>query len=339
MKPASSKKHWSQLSTDEQIRFWQGVDAGETSSFLVPVQRKATRKVRGSHSTRPKCEKPAWFRPAHYKQLGGQLGHAYNRLVTKDAETGQPKLRMRMSLHPYYITHRQKAGRKNRFKPEKASLLDATWPVWVSFCDAGKHSVGMCVSRLATEVSPKDSNGNVIPETAVTVSRMSRLIDEQVRYGVLAVSDEKEWDRESGQYFPKYVWLTEVAFKMLGVDMQKLAKDQEKALRKSEERRRLIEDGILTADEDISPHTARSRWYEKKRADALRFRREKGAMRKRAKRLARLPLDVQLFEMMNHIRKTMPAGESLFCNDERLEQLAVRQLYQMELFNVQETPD
>ncbi len=45
-----------------------------------------------------------------------------------------------------------------------------------------------------------------------------------------------------------------------------------------------------------------------------------------ANRLARLPLDVQLFEMMNHIRKTMPAGESLFCNDERLEQLAVRQL-------------
>jgi len=337
MKPAS-EKHWSQLSTEEQIRFWQRVDAGETMSFLVPVQRKATRKVRGSHTTRPKCEKPTWFRPAHYKQLGGQLGHAYNRLVMKDAKTGQPKLRMRMSLHPYYIAHRQKAGRKNRFKPEKAGLLDAIWPAWISFCDAGKHSVGMCVSRLATEMSPKDSNGNVIPETAVTVSRISRLIDEQIRYGVLAVSDEKEWDRESGQYFPKYVWLTSIAFEMLGVDMQKLARDQEKALRKSQERLRLIEEGILSADEDISAHTARSRWYEKKRADALRFRREKGAIRKRANRLAKLPLDAQLYEVTNYIRKTMPAGESLFCNDERLERLAARQLFQMELLNVKDPP-
>ena len=338
MKPSLPKKHWSQLSTEEQIQFWQGVQAGETASFLVPVKKKSTRHVRGNHSTQAKCEKPEWFRPTHYRQLGGQLGRAYNRLVMKDPVTGRPKLRMRMSLHPYYITHRHRAGRKNRFKPEKASLLDATWPVWISFCDAGKHSVGMCVTRLAREVSPKDSNGNVIPEKAVTVSRMSRLIDEQVRYGVLSVSDEKEWDRESGRYFPKYVWLTEIAFKMLGVDMEKLARGQEKALRKSEERFRLIADNIITAEENISAHEARKRWYEKKRSEALRFRREKGAMRKRANRLAKLPPDAQLFEMMDHIRKTMPAGESLFCSDERLEHLAVTRLYQMDLFIAHEAP-
>ncbi|WP_130835888.1 plasmid replication initiator RepA [[Erwinia] mediterraneensis] len=338
MKQNTPTRHWSQLSTEEQILFWQDVDAGKTTSFLVPVKKKFTRHVRGNHSTRPKCEKPEWFRPARYKQLGGQLGYAYNRLVKKDPVSGQPRLRMRMSLHPYYITHRQQAGRKNHFKPEKARLLDASWPLWISFCDAGRHSVGMCITRLAHEVSPKDSKGNVIPETAVTVSRMSRLIAEQVRYGVLAVSDEKAWDRESGQWFPKYVWLTDTAFRMLGVDMEKLAKEQEKALRKSEERRQLIAEGIISGDEVISAHTARKRWYDKKRADALRFRRERGAMRKRASLLAKLPQDMQLFEMMKHIRRTMPAGESLFCNNDRLEQLAIHQLCQMNLFMAREAP-
>ncbi len=40
----------------------------------------------------------------------------------------------------------------------------------------------MSVTRLAKEISPKDSKGNVIPELEVTVSRLSRLLAEQVRF-------------------------------------------------------------------------------------------------------------------------------------------------------------
>lgn len=125
---------------------------------------------------------------------------------------------------------------------------------------------------------------------------------------------------------------------MLSVDMTKLADEQAKALHKSEERRRLIAEGVMNENEDISAHTARRRWFEKKRSEAIRFRREKGAMRKRANRLSSYPRDAQVFEMMSHIRKTMPACESLYCDNRRLEQLAIRQLYQMELFISQEAP-
>lgn len=98
-----SPQHWSQLSTEDQIRFWEHVDEGDASSFLVTPEKKRTRRRRGDHSTKPKCENPSWFRPAHYKALGGQLGHAYNRLVKKDPVTGQYSLRMHMSLHPFYV--------------------------------------------------------------------------------------------------------------------------------------------------------------------------------------------------------------------------------------------
>ncbi|ENI7034693.1 replication initiation protein, partial [Escherichia coli] len=176
-------QHWSQLSTEDQIRFWEEYEAGRATSFLIEPERKRTLRRRGEHSTKPKCENPSWFRPARYKALSGQLGHAYNRLVKKDPVTGQYSLRMRMSLHPFYVQKREFAGRKYAFRPERRRLLDTIWPVLVSFSDAGTHTVGMCVSRLAREISPKDSKGNVIPELEVTVSRLSRLLAEQVRFG------------------------------------------------------------------------------------------------------------------------------------------------------------
>lgn len=80
-----SKRHWSELSPEEQVRFWQDYEAGIESSFLVLQENKGgtTKRRRGEHSTKPKCENPAWFRPDNYKALGGQLGHAYNRLVKR----------------------------------------------------------------------------------------------------------------------------------------------------------------------------------------------------------------------------------------------------------------
>ena len=80
--------HWSDLPKDELTRFWQDVDAGTQGNFLIAPVKKLTRRKRGEHSTKAKCENPAWYRPEHYKKLSGQLGHAYNRLVKNRA--GQP---------------------------------------------------------------------------------------------------------------------------------------------------------------------------------------------------------------------------------------------------------
>src|SRR5699024_9522731 len=162
---------------------------------------------RGEHSTRPKCENPSWYRPASYKALSGQLAHAAHRLVKKDPVTGEQSLRMHTSSHPFYVQKRIFAGRKYAVRPVIQVLCDAIFPVLVSLRDAGTHTVGMSVSRLAREISPKDSKGKVIPELEVTVSRLSRLLAEQVRFGVLGVSEETMWDRETRQRLPRYVWI------------------------------------------------------------------------------------------------------------------------------------
>ncbi|EIW8943593.1 replication initiation domain protein [Klebsiella pneumoniae UHKPC179] len=120
-------------------------------------------------------------------------------------------------------------------------------------------------------------------------------------------------------------------FQMLGVDLEKLDAEQQKKLRQSEEHRRLIEEGILREDEEISPRAARERWYRQKTLDALKFRRQRGAERKRANRLARYSRERQIHEMSLHILKTMPADEAYWCTTERLQQLAIQNLYQLEL--------
>ena len=323
--------HWSELPADELTRLWQNVDAGTQGNFLTAPVKKLTRRTRGEHSTKPKCENPAWYRPEHYKKLSGQLGHAYNRLVKKDKVTGQVSLRMHVSRHPLYVAGRRKAGRKYGFRPERQRLLDALWPVLISFCDAGKHTVGMCISRLAKEMSAKDAKGNVIPETEVTVSRLSRLIEEQVRFGVLGLAEERTWDRESRSWLPVYVYITPAGFQMLGIDMDKLLKEQETKLRLSAERERLIHEGAMSEHDDITPHKARQCWSGQKRRDALTYRRKKGAERKRANNLIKLPAAERLHVMEKWVFKTLSHDEAYWCTPERLTQLAVQHLYQLDL--------
>lgn len=165
----------------------------------------------------------------------------------------------------------------------------------------------------------------------MTVSRLSRLLAEQVRFGVLGVSEESMWDRETRQRLPRYVWITPAGWQMLGVDMVKLHEQQLKRLRESEIRQQLIREGVLNEDEDISVHAARKRWYLQRTQDALKHRREKAAARKRANRLKTLPADSQIYEMSRHILKRMPADEAYWCTPEQLQQLAIRELYQLEL--------
>ncbi|HGT3805984.1 TPA: replication initiation protein, partial [Escherichia coli] len=66
--------HWSELSPEEQILFWEDYESGRATSFLVEPEKRSTKRRRGGHSTKPKCENPSWFRPDNYKALGGQLG-------------------------------------------------------------------------------------------------------------------------------------------------------------------------------------------------------------------------------------------------------------------------
>lgn len=62
---------------------------------------------------------------------------------------------------------------------------------------------------------------------------------------------------------------------MLGVDMDKLFKEQEKKLRQSAEREQLIREGVMSEHDDVQAHSARKCWSGRKRQEALVYRRKK----------------------------------------------------------------
>ncbi|EFX1392797.1 replication initiation protein, partial [Shigella sonnei] len=58
---------------------------------------------------------------------------------------------------------------------------------------------------------------------------------------------------------------------------------------------------------------------------------EKAAASKRANRLKKLPVDQQIYEMAEYLRKRLPPDEAYFCSDDHLKRLAIRELRQLEL--------
>lgn len=143
-----------------------------------------------------------------------------SRLVAKDKRTGKMTLRQRMSRHPYFVHLRDAAGRKRDFRPEKQALYDAMWPLCVQRADLATSVVTFNGSKLADELSPKDENGDVIPETRVEPSRISRLFEEWERYGLIERPD-LEMDPVTGYCMPRHIVLTDQFWQLCGIDMNK----------------------------------------------------------------------------------------------------------------------
>lgn len=118
---------------------------------------------------------------------------------------------------------------------------------------------------------------------------------------------------------------------MLGVDLMKLQEQQLKKLRECEERQALIKEGLLGEHEEISVLRARKRWYEQRSREALHYRRAKAPHVSVQTVWPECPRDRQVYEMTCWLKKTLPADELYGYSADKLEQLAVRHLYQLEL--------
>jgi hypothetical protein len=294
-----------------------------------PVVHGKTRRRRGTHSTKPKCENPVYFRPDNFKQLPGQLGHAYRRLTAKNRETGEVSLRIRVSKHVYFLALRNAVGRQRGFRPERQKLLDALFVLLISSCDIARHIVQLNVENLAKGLSPKDENGNVIPGQEVTPCRVSRLIQQLIDYGILSLPAEelalsKRWDSLNGHYFPKHVIITREGFKLTGIDLDKLYAEQEARLYAEAE-------GWVQPGEEISVKAARARWYEQMRYATAQRRREEAKRQKRINKLSGLSKDDRLLEMAGFLLKTLPFEEQLHMTADSLEKLAWKHLWQLDL--------
>ena len=172
-----------------------------------------------------------------------------------------------------------------------------------------------------------NEDGQIIPETAVTVSRVSRLIDELARFGIV-LAPETEWDYVNGCRFPKHIIITEEGWRLTGVDMDKLRAEQE-------ERLRAIEDGILQPGEAMTVKEARKRWYERCRHQTILSRRTRAIEGKQRRKLAELPFDERKRQVAERIFRDMK-GDIHHLTPQQFEKMVWTQLYQLELVNMEQ---
>lgn len=294
----------------------------EQQTLAAPFIR-AGRRHRGTHSTACKCPEPVWFAPDDYRPLPGEFGHAMRKLVVKDRHSGRQRLRRSVSRDPYFVFLRKAAGRERGFRPERRALIDAIFPLLVQRADLATWVVTVNVSRLADELSPKDENGNVIPETRVMPSRLSRLFAELERYGLVELP-ELDWDPVEEYYFPRHIVLTDRFWQLCGVNMDKL-------LLQRNERLEAEADGIIEPGTQDSVRVARRRWYDKMRVATLMKRREKAVREKRRKKLGKLPLDERRSEMAAWLLRTRPNHELMNLDAGAFDRLVWQGLNQLEL--------
>nr|WP_187651944.1 plasmid replication initiator RepA [Xenorhabdus sp. TS4] len=284
-----------------------------------------TKRRRGTHSTACKCPNPFYTRPKDYKPLPGELGRAQRNLVIKDKNTGQWFFRRRPSCSPYFVFLRPIVGRQRGFRPERRALLDALFVVMIDTVNLANSIVTINLTKLSERLSPKDEQGNVIPETMVTLSRISRLIDEMIKFGILSIPElDNSFDHMNGIYFPKHVIITDAGWRLTGVNMDKLRAEQY-------ERRIAESEGIVAPGEVLSVKASRARWYNKCRLATLACRRTEALKRKQHKILSRLPFDDRKYNVSNRLLRTLSPEILSYMTELEFEKLVWKELYQLEL--------
>ncbi|WP_437615447.1 plasmid replication initiator RepA [Erwinia sp. V71] len=294
----------------------------EQQTLAAPFIR-AGRRRRGTHSTACKCPEPAWFAPDDYRPLPGEFGHAMRRLVVKDRHSGGQRLRRSVSRDPYFVFLRKAAGRERGFRPERRALIDAIFPLLVQRADLATWVVTVNVTRLAAELSPRDENGSIIPETCVMPSRLSRLFPELERFGLIEMPD-LDWDPVEKYWMPRHIVLTDRFWRLCGVNMDKL-------LQQRNQRLEAEADGIIEPGTYASIRAARQLWYHKMRMATLLRRRERAVKEKRKKRLGKLPLDDRRSTMAGWLIRTLPNHELMQLDAAAFDRLVWQSLNQLEL--------
>lgn len=286
---------------------------------------RVDRRHRGEHSTACKCLSPVYVRPGHFKPLSREHGRALRNLMNRNKSTGEWVVRRRVSADPLFVFLRAVAGRRRAFRSERRQLLDALFVLFINRVDLATSIVTINISRLAAELSPRDADGNLIPEQAVSASRVSRLIAELERFGIVECP-RNEWDAANGCRFPKHVIITETGWQLTGVNMDKLRAEQA-------ERLQAIQDGQLMPGEVISLRSARRRWYERCRQQTLLSRRTRVLEGKMRNRLAQLPFDERKRQVAEQLLRSLQ-GHSSQMTPHQFEKLVWSQLYQLQLVDL-----
>ncbi len=293
-------------------------------------------RQRGAHSTCCLNPKPVYVRPASWKNLPGELGKTFNFCRKRD-----------ISRDPHFVHLRQAAGRQRDFKDVRRNLINPIFQLCLSRHDLVTGIIELDLEDMAAELSKMwvtdpATGEQYLTESKVTVSRISRFIDEvMIPFGLAYVHSDGDqsspksgmvWDQANGFWFPKVLVLTDEFYRLAGANLEKLNIQRERQLA-------LRNEGVTDEGEIITVAEARMRKRKQIFKRAWECRKQNAGAQRRRNKLASKSLDERKHEVATALTKSMPAHELALLSSEQFNKLVWERLNSMDIGISHPPPD
>ena len=266
----------------------------------------SSKRQRGHHSTRCLNPKPVYERAAHWNPLPGELGKTFKFCCKRD-----------VSCDPHFVHLKQTVGRQRHFKQIRRHLLNAFFQMCISRHSLVEGIIDLNLDAMAIELSKSqmrdpDTGDWIIVEEVMTVSRISRLINEVIiPFGLAFVQSDGDeadpnhgmvWDKVHRQWFPKVLVLTDDFYRIAGADLDRLNAQREQQLI-------FRNQGLSSEDEIITVREARKRMRQQIFRKSWELRKSNSVSQRKRNRLAGMTVDERKHEIAKELNKSLPSSE------------------------------
>lgn len=245
-------------------------------------------------------------RAAHWNPLPGELGKTFKFCCKRD-----------VSCDPHFVHLKQTVGRQRHFKQIRRHLLNAFFQMCISRHSLVEGIIDLNLDTMAMELSKTqmrdpDTGDWIIVEEVMTVSRISRLINEVIiPFGLAFVQSDGDeadpnhgmvWDKVHRQWFPKVLVLTDDFYRIAGADLDRLNAQREQQLI-------FRNQGLSSEYEIITVREARKRMRQQIFRKSWELRKSNSVSQRKRNRLAGMTVDERKHEIAKELNKSLPASE------------------------------
>ena len=266
----------------------------------------SSKRQRGHHSTRCLNPKPAYERAAFWNPLPGELGKTFKFCCKRD-----------VSCDPHFVHLKETVGRQRHFKQVRCDLINAFFQMCISRHSLVEGIINLNLDAMAmelskTQIQDPDTGDWIMVEEIMTVSRISRLINEvMIPFGLVFVQSDGDeadpnhgmvWDKVHRQWFPKVLVLTDDFYRIAGADLERLNAQREQQLI-------FRNQGLSSEDEIITVREARKRMRQQIFRKSWELRKSNSVSQRKRNRLAGMTVDERKHEIAKELNKSLSASE------------------------------
>ena len=270
------------------------------------MQTASSKRQRGHHSTRCLNPHPLYEREQQWKPLPGELGKTFKFCCKRD-----------VSCDPHFVHLKQTVGRQRHFKQIRCHLLNAFFQMCISRHSLVEGVIDLNLDAMAIELSKTkmrdpDTGEWIVVEKLMTVSRISRLINEVIiPFGLAFVQSDGDeadphhgmvWDKVHRQWFPKVLVLTDDFYRIAGADLDRLNAQREQQLV-------FRNQGLSSEDEIITVKIARKRMRQQIFRKSWELRKSNSVSQRKRNRLAGMTVDERKHEIAKELHRSLPTHE------------------------------